>query len=127
MDKNNFKLLLSGDMKDLKATIDDVKKMSVAGIEKLTSEIEVNSDEIINILEEESTSEREILDYATIKEATVSKIELHIQTLQHRLLESDCTNTLLTQDIQEIIWVLTNLKEQIENFEGFESTVVFAE
>lgn len=123
MDKNNFKLLLSGDMKDLKATIDDVKKMSIAGIEKLTSEIEVNSDEIINILEEESASEKEILD----KEAMVSKIELHIQTLQHRLLETDCTNTLLTQDIQEIICVLTNLKEQIENFKGFESTVVFAE
>lgn len=123
MDKNNFKLLLSGDMKDLKATIDDVKKMSIAGIEKLTSEIEVNSDEIINILEEESASEKEILD----KEAMVSKIELHIQTLQHRLLETDCTNTLLMQDIQEIIYVLTNLKEQIENFEGFESTVVFAE
>lgn len=123
MDKNNFKLLLSGDMKDLKATIDDVKKMSIAGIEKLTSEIEVNSDEIINILEEESASEKEILD----KEAMVSKIELHIQTLQHRLLETDCTNTLLMQDIQEIICVLTNLKEQIENFEGFESTVVFAE
>ena len=123
MDKNNFKLLLSGDMKDLKATIDDVKKMSIAGIEKLTSEIEVNSDEIINILEEESASEKEILD----KEAMVSKIELHIQTLQHRLLETDCTNTLLTQDIQEIIFVLTNLKEQIENFQGFESTVVFAE
>lgn len=123
MDKNNFKLLLSGDMKDLKATIDDVKKMSIAGIEKLTSEIEVNSDEIINILEEESASEKEILD----KEAMVSKIELHIQTLQHRLLETDCTNTLLKQDIQEIIFVLTNLKEQIENFEGFESTVVFEE
>lgn len=123
MDKNNFKLLLSGDMKDLKATIDDVKKMSIAGIEKLTSEIEVNSDEIINILEEESASEKEILD----KEAMVSKIELHIQTLQHRLLETDCTNTLLMQDIQEIIYVLTNLKEQIENFEGFESTVVFEE
>lgn len=123
MDKNNFKLLLSGDMKDLKATIDDVKKMSIAGIEKLTSEIEVNSDEIINILEEESASEKEILD----KEAMVSKIELHIQTLQHRLLETDCTNTLLMQDIQEIIYVLTNLKEQIENFQGFESTVVFAE
>lgn len=123
MDKNNFKLLLSGDMKDLKATIDDVKKMSIAGIEKLTSEIEVNSDEIINILEEESASEKEILD----KEAMVSKIELHIQTLQHRLLETDCTNTLLMQDIQEIIYVLTNLKEQIENFQGFESTVVFEE
>ncbi len=123
MDKNNFKLLLSGDMKDLKATIDDVKKMSIAGIEKLTNEIEVNSDEIINILEEESASEREILD----KEAMVSKIELHIQTLQHRLLETDCTNTLLMQDIQEIIYVLTNLKEQIENFQGFESTVVFEE
>ncbi len=123
MDKNNFKLLLSGDMKDLKATIDDVKKMSIAGIEKLTSEIEVNSDEIINILEEESASEREILD----KEAMVSKIELHIKTLQHRLLETDCTNTLLMQDIQEIIYVLTNLKEQIENFQGFESTVVFEE
>ena len=123
MDKNNFKLLLSGDMKDLKATIDDVKKMSIAGIEKLTSEIEVNSDEIINILEEESASEKEILD----KEAMVSKIELHIQTLQHRLLETDCTNILLKQDIQEIIFVLTNLKEQIENFEGFESTVVFEE
>lgn len=123
MDKNNFKLLLSGDMKDLKATIDDVKKMSIAGIEKLTSEIEVNSDEIINILEEESASEKEIID----KEAMVSKIELHIQTLQHRLLETDCTNTLLMQDIQEIIYVLTNLKEQIENFQGFESTVVFAE
>lgn len=123
MDKNNFKLLLSGDMKDLKATIDDVKKMSIAGIEKLTSEIEVNSDEIINILEEESASEKEILD----KEAMVSKIELHIQTLQHRLLETDCTNTLLMQDIQEIIYVLTSLKEQIENFQGFESTVVFEE
>ena len=110
-------------MKDLKATIDDVKKMSIAGIEKLTSEIEVNSDEIINILEEESASEKEILD----KEAMVSKIELHIQTLQHRLLETDCTNTLLMQDIQEIIYVLTNLKEQIENFQGFESTVVFEE
>ena len=123
MDKNNFKLLLSGDMKDLKATIDNVKKMSIAGIEKLTSEIEVNSDEIINILEEESASEKEILD----KEAMVSKIELHIQTLQHRLLETDCTNTLLMQDIQEIIYVLTSLKEQIENFQGFESTVVFEE